>query len=72
MKKRNRTTVEKFGEKSVVSVLTTVTSKSTGGKHVDKYCLDCDKKISGTNWAKHAGGTHKGSIPSFVNWVEST
>ena len=47
-------------DKSDVSALTTKTTKSKGGKALDKHCSVCKKTISGINWSTHIKKVHKG------------
>ena len=47
-------------DKSDVSALTTKTTKSKGGKTLDKHCPLCDfKLVRGDNWARHCKSFHK-------------
>ena len=47
-------------DKSDISAFTTKTTKSKGGKALDKHCPVCDfKVISGSHWARHCKSFHK-------------
>ena len=48
-------------DKSDISAFTTKTTKSKGGKALDKHCSVYKKTISGANWNKHVVKVHKGA-----------
>ena len=63
MRKRDHKTLDKKADDK--SVLSGLTAKTTGGKGVDKHCLDCDKRISACNWGKHVVRVHNSLTPKF-------
>ena len=59
--KFNLINMDTADDKSDISAFTTKTTKSKGGKALDKHCSVYKKTISGANWNKHVVKVHKGA-----------